>query len=1276
MKKKALSFLMVITLFLSLIPVTASATDKSYLSLTPQYGPNEKFLAPIEAPIEGSAPISTRAELEAIENDLDGVYHLTADIDLAGAEWVPLGERKGGNDEGFTGTLDGQGYVISNLTITGDGYEATGLFAYSSTGIIRNLGMENVNIDISSSFINGIELGSICGSANWRSTINNCYSSGTVSVDSPKGGSVGGIIGTAFGTIGNTYNTATVSAVSSESGVYAGGIGGVGGGGSDINNCYNAGKISATASDSSTAMVGGICGLSTSISDCFNSGEVTANSKNTAVGGISGLSGGAGSGINNCYNTGSVSASAASGDKSDSFSRVGGICGDVGGTHVSGCFNTGAVSASNTAFAYVGGICGNTVAIFVLSKCYNAGTVSASATDAVAVGGIGGRMHMANISDCYNTGTTTASGAASIEAGGISGYMTGLIYNSYNIGQISAAAANDRNLGGLCGSGEDWNGNAPTRYSYCLNFYGSSFGTLLTSEQMKSADSFVGFDFTNIWDISPSINNGYPYLRDNAGDDSNHIYNIIVTAGADGTTTGGGTYARGENVTLTATPDSGYLFVGWFEAGEKVWFADAVYKFSADKLRILEARFRPACNITVTAGAGGTATGGGTYAQGEDVTLTATPDSGYVFDGWYEAGEKIPYAEARYNFAVTTSSELEARFLPAYNISITAWAGGTATGGGKYAQGENVTLTATPDSGLFDGWYEAGVKIPDAGAIYKFSADKHRTLVARFFLFHTITVTAGAGGTVTGGGTYNQNEVVTLTAVPDSGYVFSGWFEAGKQIPFAEAVYKIAVRTSTELEARFRPGCKITVTAGAGGFATDGGIYNRDEIVTLTAMPHFGYVFSGWFEAGVKIPDAEAVYKFSADKHRTLEARFLPAYTINVTAGIGGTATGGSTYKRGEKVTLTAKPDSGYVFDGWYEDGEKIPYAEAVYEFVATNLRTIEARFLPACSITVTAGAGGTATGGGTYKPGENVTLTAKPDSGYVFSGWYEDGKIIPETGAVYEFSASNHRTIEARFLPTYSITLTAGAGGTATGGGTYKRGEKVTLTAKPDSGYVFDGWYEDGKIIPEIGVVYEFPAIKLRTIEARFINIWKNPYSDVPADAWFYKGVEYSHINGLMKGTLETTFEPYVTLSRAMLATVLYRMEGEPKVTYSNVLSDVPNGQWYSASIIWASENGIVNGYGNGLFGTNDDITREQLATMIYRYARYKKYDLSPSADLSGYTDAGEISSWALDGVRWCVAEKLVTGMPDATLAPGGTSNRAQCATILMRFMENVALS
>ena len=178
-------------------------------------------------------------------------------------------------------------------------------------------------------------------------------------------------------------------------------------------------------------------------------------------------------------------------------------------------------------------------------------------------------------------------------------------------------------------------------------------------------------------------------------------------------------------------------------------------------------------------------------------------------------------------------------------------------------------------------------------------------------------------------------------------------------------------------------------------------------------------------------------------------------------------------------------------------------------------------------------------------------------------------------------------------------------------------------------------------------------------------------PFSDVAASDWYYNEVVYVYEKNLMTGTSSTTFNPDAALSRAMVATVLYRAEGSPPVSYNRVFSDVPSGQWYSNAITWTSENGIVNGYGNGLFGTNDDITREQLATMILNYAKYKNYDTTTATALSQYTDAGKINSWALEGMQWCVAEGLISGMTTTTLSPQETTTRAQCATILMRFIE-----
>jgi hypothetical protein len=185
--------------------------------------------------------------------------------------------------------------------------------------------------------------------------------------------------------------------------------------------------------------------------------------------------------------------------------------------------------------------------------------------------------------------------------------------------------------------------------------------------------------------------------------------------------------------------------------------------------------------------------------------------------------------------------------------------------------------------------------------------------------------------------------------------------------------------------------------------------------------------------------------------------------------------------------------------------------------------------------------------------------------------------------------------------------------------------------------------------------------------------DAWENPFTDVKSGDWFYDAVRYTTQNELFNGTSATTFAPNNDMTRAMLVTVLYRLEGKPAVTGANAFSDVKSGEWYTDAVIWATENGIVNGYGNNLFGTNDPITREQMATMLLRYAEYKKYDTAKANDLASFTDANSIASYALAAMKWANAEGLITGRTATTLAPTGTATRAEVATILMRFAENV---
>lgn len=180
-------------------------------------------------------------------------------------------------------------------------------------------------------------------------------------------------------------------------------------------------------------------------------------------------------------------------------------------------------------------------------------------------------------------------------------------------------------------------------------------------------------------------------------------------------------------------------------------------------------------------------------------------------------------------------------------------------------------------------------------------------------------------------------------------------------------------------------------------------------------------------------------------------------------------------------------------------------------------------------------------------------------------------------------------------------------------------------------------------------------------------------PFTDVNATNWYYDAVQYAYEKGMMNGTSTTTFSPNDTTTRGMIVTILHRMEGTPAAV-GTAFTDVPASQWYSDAISWASANGIVSGYGNGTFGPGDPITREQMAAILNRYATYKGYDTGTASSISGFSDASQVSSYAVEPMGWAVGNGLISGTGNNTLAPKGNATRAQVATILMRFCENIA--
>ena len=321
---------------------------------------------------------------------------------------------------------------------------------------------------------------------------------------------------------------------------------------------------------------------------------------------------------------------------------------------------------------------------------------------------------------------------------------------------------------------------------------------------------------------------------------------------------------------------------------------------------------------------------------------------------------------------------------------------------------------------------------------------------------------------------------------------------------------------------------------------------------------------------------------------------------------------------------------------------------------------------------------------------GEEIPLPSRSDYGYNhFVGWKSsvDGKTY-QPGDKVDISGNVTFTAQWTYIPpanpNYRIDIPDFENGTVTADpAAAKAGAKVTLTATPDEGYavgtitVTDRFGDAVKVTENADGTYTFTMPNGQvTVTATFVETEEpvaEPFIDVAEGDWFYDAVVYAYQNELMDGVGGNRFAPNSETTRAQLVTILYRLEGEPAVSGDLPFTDVEAGTWYTNAVLWAAQNGIVNGVTDTTFAPGDDLTRQQLVTILYRYAESKGYDVSASADLSGYPDAGQVQDYAQPAMAWAVAEGIVEGM-DGTLKPAGNASRAQIATILMRFCEDVA--
>ena len=616
---------------------------------------------------------------------------------------------------------------------------------------------------------------------------------------------------------------------------------------------------------------------------------------------------------------------------------------------------------------------------------------------------------------------------------------------------------------------------------------------------------------------------------------------------------------------------------------------------------------------------------------------------------------------------------------PIYAVTLNT-NGGTINNGNvtEYIYGVGATLPTADDmtytGHTFKGWYDNEGLTGDPVTAIGGTEMGNKEYWAKWEINqYTITFDT-AGGSAIAPITQDYGTAITAPADPTrEGYTFAGWDTA---IPATMPAHNMTITAQWTVN-------QYTIT-----FDTDGGsevapiTQDYGSAITAPAAPtREGYTFTGWDKT---IPATMPAGDMTITAQWTVNQ-----YTITYDLD-GGTAEGNpDTYTvETDAFTLKNPTRPGYTFTGW--SGTDLTGEDNLTVTIpagSTGDRSYTAHWsLNTYSITYDLN-GGTVSGNPDFYTVESAAITLNQPTriGYTFTGWSgtnltgEDNLTVTiPTGSIGNRSYTAHWS-----LNTYSITYDLD-GGTAFGNPDSYTVESaaITLNEPTKAGYVFTGW-SGTDLVGEDNLTVTIPAGSIG--DRRYTAHWEfdptiiaalNPtpnvdFLDVSRTDWFYYDVRYVCENGLMNGTSRNRFSPYGTATRGMLVTILYRMENEPRCFGSAAFSDVKPGAYYEKAVVWASQNNIVSGYTDGTFRPDAPVTREQLASILYRYTLYRGQDVSAgeTTSLTGYGDAQAVSSYALPAMRWACGTGILQGA-NGKLNPSGLATRAQLAAMLHRYL------